>query len=475
MNQEIAARPRPLTVGAELRRAREGRGISLTTAAERTRISVRYLDSLENDAPAHVYPGAPYARFFLREYASFLGLEAEPLVEEFALTVGAAEQSPIHAIPADYVGPDRRNASLAVLNGGGRNAADATSRLQSVLPDQLATGQGFQAGGRATLRFHRNLPSVRLWLRGVNSQIVTMIGAALVIGVALFGLVKVASRGGDLASQLRTRSSGGLLPAPARELPRGGRTIFPAYRMVAFYGTPETARLGILGIGPDQAAKRLLKQTVGYRAGHKPVLPAFEIIATVALGHPGDDSMYRRRVAPQEIRNYLNVARKNKIYTILDIQPGRSDFMTEVRAYEQFLKEPDVGLALDAEWHVGAHGVPGQVLGSVDAKSVNQVVAYLVDLVKQYNLPQKLLVIHRFTDDMIKNKDKIKTPSQIALTLDVDGFGEKAAKYVKYQSYVSEEDGVFHGIKLYYQQDTDLMSPEDVLFLAPQPDLIVYQ
>ena len=80
-----------------------------------------------------------------------------------------------------------------------------------------------------------------------------------------------------------------------------------------------------MGIGPEQAAKRLLKQAVGYRAGHKPVLPAFEIIATVALGHPGGDSMYRRRVGWQEIRNYLNVARKNKIYTILDIQPGRSD------------------------------------------------------------------------------------------------------------------------------------------------------
>jgi Helix-turn-helix domain len=475
MSQEIAARPRPLTIGGELRRAREGRGVSLTTASDRTRISARYLEALESDAPVHVYPGAPYARFFLREYASFLGLDAEPLVEEFVLTIGAAEQSPVHPIPVDYLGSDRRNASLAVVQGAGRSASDATSQIHSVLPDELGTGQGMHAGGRSTLRFHRNLPSARLWFRGVNPQILTMAGAALVILVAMFGLVKVASRGGDLTAQIRTRSSAGLLAPPARQLPRGGRVLFPNYRVVAFYGTPETSRLGILGIGPDQAAKRLLKQTIGYRAGHKPVLPAFEIIATVALGHPGDDGMYRRRVAPQQIQSYLNVARKNKIYTILDIQPGRSDFMTEVRAYEQFLKEPDVGLALDAEWHVGAQGVPGQVLGSVDAKSVNQVVAYLVDLVEQYNLPQKLLMIHRFTDDMIKNKGRIKTPSQVAVTLDVDGFGEKAAKYVKYQSYVSEEDGVYHGIKLYYQQDTDLMSPEDVLFLAPQPDLVVYQ
>jgi transcriptional regulator with XRE-family HTH domain len=472
MSQEIASRPRPLTVGGELRRTRERRGISLSMAADRTRISDRYLDALENDGPLHVYPGAPYARFFLREYASFLGLEPEGLVEEFALTIGAAGPSPIHAIPAEYVGPDRR-ATLAVV-GNGKSHPGPASRLRGVLPDQLARPNPEQAGG-SSLRFHRTLPSIQSWLRGLNPQIVTMAGAALVIGIALFGLLKVLDRGGPSAADLQSRSNGGVLGAPARQLPRGGRTIFPNYRIVAFYGSPETSRLGILGIGPDQAARRLLKQAGGYRAGHKPVLPAFEVIATVALGHPGDDGMYRRRVGAQEIRNYLNVARKNKIYTILDIQPGRSDFMSEVRVYEEFLKEPDVGLALDAEWHVGAQGVPGQVLGSVDSKSVNQVISYLVDLVKIYNLPQKLLVIHRFTDDMIKNKDKIKTPSQVAVTLDVDGFGEKAAKYVKYQSYVSEEDGVYHGIKLYYQRDTDLMSPDDVLYLAPQPDLIVYQ
>jgi hypothetical protein len=474
MNQEIAARPRPLTVGGELHRARERRGMSLGVASERTRISIRYLEGLENDAPSHVYPGLPYARFFLREYASFLGLDPEPLVEEFVLTIGAAEPSPIQPIPADYLGPDRRSRVLGLVGNGG-GPSDASSRLRAGLPDHLTARQKAGTPGSSTLRFHRAMPSIGSWFPGVNSQIVNIAVAAMVIAVAMFGLVKVATRGGTSAGELTTRSGGGELSAPPRTLPRGGRTIFPDFRVVAFYGTPETARLGILGIGPEQAAKKLLKQAAGYKAGHRPVLPAFEVIATVALGHPGDDGMYRRRVAADEIQAYLNVARKNKIYTILDIQPGRSDFMTEVKAYEQFLKQPDVGLALDAEWHVGPNGVPGQVLGSVDARSVNRVIGYLVDLVKRHNLPQKLLVIHRFTDDMIKNKGKIKSPDEIALTLDVDGFGQKAAKYVKYQSYVSEEDGVFHGIKLYYQQDTDLMTPEDVLFLAPQPDLVVYQ
>jgi hypothetical protein len=474
MSQEIASRPRPLTVGGELRRARERRGVSLSTASDRTRISVRYLEALENDAPLHVFPGRPYARFFLREYASFLGLEPEPLVEAFALTI-AGEPGRFEPIPAASLGPERRPHALTAAGNGGNGMSDPASRLRAILPDTLTSRQGIGVAGRSSLRFHRSPTSIRLSLRGMDSQIMTIAAAAVIIAVAMFGLVKVVTRGGGAPSQLQNRSSGGQLGAPARQLPRGGRTIFPNYRVVAFYGSPETTHLGILGIGAEDAAKRLAKQAAAYRPGRKPILPAFEVIATVALGHPGDDGMYRRRIPTEEIRRYLNEARKNKMYMILDVQPGRADFLTEVKVYEQFLREPDVGLALDAEWHVGPDGIPGQVLGSVDGRVINQVSEYLVNIIKRYNLPQKLLVIHRFTDDMIKNKAKIRTPPQLAVTLDVDGFGEKAAKYVKYQSYVSEEDGFFHGIKLYYQQDTDLMSPEDVLYLAPQPDLIVYQ
>ena len=44
-------------------------------------------------------------------------------------------------------------------------------------------------------------------------------------------------------------------PQGPPELPRGGRVIFPHYRVVAYYGAPQNDELGVLGIGtPDQAA-----------------------------------------------------------------------------------------------------------------------------------------------------------------------------------------------------------------------------
>ena len=60
------------------------------------------------------------------------------------------------------------------------------------------------------------------------------------------------------------------------------------------------------------------------------------------------------------IRRYLNAARKAKALLVLDIQPGHSDFFTEATRLRKWLREPDVGLALDPEWHVQAGQVPAR-------------------------------------------------------------------------------------------------------------------
>jgi cytoskeleton protein RodZ len=71
-------------IGTRLRRARVQRGIELDQAAEGTRITSRYLDALERDAPLDAFPAPVYARAFLREYAQWLGLDPTPLVDSYA-------------------------------------------------------------------------------------------------------------------------------------------------------------------------------------------------------------------------------------------------------------------------------------------------------------------------------------------------------------------------------------------------------
>jgi hypothetical protein len=297
---------------------------------------------------------------------------------------------------------------------------------------------------------------------------------AAVLGVVLLALAVLVLSGGGSDPEPNAAASDG---APARpELPRGGREILPRYRVVGFYGAPQDDELGALGIGtPDQAAARLDKQARPYARGKREVLPALELIAVVAAGDAGDDGMHRTRQRPGVIRRYLKAARRHEALLVLDIQPGRADFMSEVRALEPFLREPDVSLALDPEWHVGPAEIPGQVIGSVDAAQVNEVSAYLAAIVREHDLPQKLLVIHQFTEDMITNKEQLSEPPGIALVLNADGFGTAENKIAKYDLFASRPPRAHRGFKLFYREDQGLMSPREVLQLRPKPELIVYE
>ena len=274
----------------------------------------------------------------------------------------------------------------------------------------------------------------------------------------------------------------GIVPAGAEtadsELPRGGRSVFPQHRVVGFYGAPQAKQLGELGIGsPASAAKRLRRQVKPYaRRSRQPILPVFELLGTIALSHPGEDGKYRARQPNSIIRKYARTARRNKFLLMLDIQPGRARFIDEVRHLRRWLRLPFVSVALDPEWNMGDHGVPGQEIGSVSAKMVNRVTRFLTGIVRRQDLPQKLVVVHQFTDSMIRHKDDLKVRPGVDMVLNADGFGSQEAKRSKYEQLSpSRHSGLFPGFKLFYEEDTDLMSPKQVMRLDPRPRFVVYE
>ena len=97
-------------------------------------------------------------------------------------------------------------------------------------------------------------------------------------------------------------------------------------------------------------------------------MPFMELLASIANAAPGDDGAYRTQQRPPVIERYLEQARADRELLVLDIQPGRAGFDDEVDHLERYLREPDVGIGLDPEWHVGPGEVPGEVIGSVDAR-----------------------------------------------------------------------------------------------------------
>jgi hypothetical protein len=298
--------------------------------------------------------------------------------------------------------------------------------------------------------------------------------ALAVAGGFVLGLVLVASQLAGSGDERKAEAAKPVVP----QLPRGGRTIFPRYRVVAYYGAPQDAQLGELGIGtPAHAAAKLDRRARTYRSGGRPLLTAFELISTVASGSPEPNGLYSTRQSRAVIDRYLAAAHKAHALLILDIQPGHAEFMDEVRALYPYLEHPDVGVALDPEWKVPADQVPGKVIGSTDASVVNQVSSYLANIVRTHNLPQKLLVVHQFTNDMIQRKELLTQPPGVALTLNVDGFGDQPVKIEKYGEFMrAPEERRFHaGFKLFFHEDTNLMKPRQVLRLRPQPEFVVYE
>lgn len=119
--------------------------------------------------------------------------------------------------------------------------------------------------------------------------------------------------------------------------------------------------------------------------------------------------------------------------------------------------------------------MPGNVIGSVAVEEVNAASDYVARFVVDHNLPEKLFVVHQFTSGMVENKDRVEKRRGLAMTMNVDGFGDRPNKISKYVQFTSELTRFHDGFKLFYEEDTNLMSPGAVLDLRPPPDLVVYE
>ena len=265
------------------------------------------------------------------------------------------------------------------------------------------------------------------------------------------------------------------------EIPGGGLLMFGEdinRRLVAMYGHPSTSRLGVLGEqNPEESVARIIDIAAGYGADGALVLPTFEIIATVASAAAGRDGDYSAATAKEVIRPWIDAAAASDVYVVLDLQPGRTDFLTQAKLYEEFLRLPHVGLALDPEWRLKPDQVHLRQIGTVDAAEINQVVRWLATLVREEALPQKLLIVHQFRFSMITNRDLIETPPELAVVIQMDGQGSLEAKYNTWDALTrgTEERGFLWGWKNFYDEDSPTATPEQVLDLSPVPVFVSYQ
>lgn len=268
---------------------------------------------------------------------------------------------------------------------------------------------------------------------------------------------------------------GRTLLAGKRDLSHG---VLKGHRIVAFYGTPLSPQMGVLGEhDPKQTMRHLKKQTRAYSTAdpEHPAVPAIELISSVAQQAPGPQGLYVSPLSPTTIERYARLARENHVLLILDIQPGRDSVMDEVKTLEPFLKLPYVHLAIDTEYHVGPGQVPGKDLGHVDGSEIEQAVKYLNRLVEKENIPDKVILVHQFQQGVVSNKHLIKPTRHVEVVLNADGFGKAQDKLAKYRILVRQEPIQYGGFKLFYGQDAPLLSPKQVVRMDPAPAVVDYQ
>ncbi|MGY1884924.1 hypothetical protein ACI799_06435 [Blastococcus sp. SYSU DS0753] len=264
------------------------------------------------------------------------------------------------------------------------------------------------------------------------------------------------------------------------ELPGGGQTLFPGKLLVALYGHPGTAALGLMGEQPVDAA---VERARAHAAPYEPlveetVVPAFEIIATIASASAGPDGDYSAEADPEFLRPWVDAAGEAGLYVVLDLQPGRTDFVTQAELYRSLLEEPHVGLALDPEWRLGPNEVHLRQIGSVDVEEVNRVVHWLADLTRDNQLPQKLLVLHQFRLDMIPGRERVDlSRDELAVMVHADGQGGQGAKQSTWATLRRDApEGLWWGWKNFYDEDIPMLTPEQTIEqVEPDPQLISYQ
>ncbi|MBI3633930.1 MAG: hypothetical protein HY226_06625 [Candidatus Vogelbacteria bacterium] len=270
---------------------------------------------------------------------------------------------------------------------------------------------------------------------------------------------------------------------PVKTVYPNAGAILPFKRIVAYYGNFYSTGMGVLGEYPPQDMLGRLNDEIKkwhLADPNTPITPAMDYIAVTAQGSSGPTGKYMLRMPPDQIEHAIDLASQVNGIVILDIQVGQSNLQTEIPLLKSFLKLPQVHLAIDPEFSMKTGARPGTVIGTYDAEDINYAANFLANLVKENNLPPKILIVHRFTQAMVTHYKKITPLPEVEIVMDMDGWGTPARKINSYTEYIQKEPVQFTGIKLFYKNDLwapspRMMTPFDILKLKPRPLFIQYQ
>ena len=245
--------------------------------------------------------------------------------------------------------------------------------------------------------------------------------------------------------------------------------------IVAYYGRPGSASLGVLGQYPIEELMQQIKAKADEYAkitGNNNVVPAFDLIYGLASRDPGRKKDYILPLSDKKLMEYINAAKSNGFAVFIDLQLGKMTPVEAVKSVLQYLKYDNVHLAIDPEFEVNDLTVrPGKVIGHISGEDVNQVQSAMADYMKENGITEnKILVVHMFTHKMVGDKKSIKNYDKINLIMNLDGHGSPNLKTNTYNGLYTADVSVrvAGGFKLFFREDKpSMMTPRQVLGMDP--------
>jgi len=246
--------------------------------------------------------------------------------------------------------------------------------------------------------------------------------------------------------------------------------------IVGYYGRPGAPRLGILGQHSIEELTPLVQAKAdeyGQLNGDHKAVPAFHLIYGLAAADPGRKKDYILPLSHDKIMNYINAGKESGFIVIIDTQLGALTPAQAIQPVLKYLQYENVHLAIDPEFEVSGLDVrPGKVIGHVTGEQVNEAQAAMSQYLKDNAIKSnKMLIVHSFTDGMVRDKPAVKATDQIRLVLNLDGHGSPALKVKIYNGLYTAKDtekNIAGGFKLFFQEDKpEIMTPRQVLGMDP--------
>jgi len=249
--------------------------------------------------------------------------------------------------------------------------------------------------------------------------------------------------------------------------------------IVAYYGSPLSDKMGILGRFPKEKIAEMVKEAAAeYDVvnGKDGAIPAFYIIYGTCW--PGGEIGY---LDDALLIEYIKYAQAEGMLVFVDHQIGKYPVRAAMERILPFLRYPNVHLAIDPEWRTLT---PMKEIGSITAKELNEAQDYMDTYIREHDIPGiRMLVVHQFADKMIQERHEVRSHrDRVILIHTADGFGTPGVKKATYQRNATAENMPIKGFKLFFKSDfplagfdMPLMSPSEVMQLNPRPSLIMYQ